>query len=150
MEQCQVLAKTHFEAARTTELGLVGEPQLYCGMVDKMPYAQFAHLFHALYRTEKGDTGGLNPFRENFAAGKDNMFDDAAMIMVQEVKERILDHGMGASLILRDMLTILDDIIRERNKPLDFGGGQEEFAKSNSGRLVSRFLMSFIKESEKK
>lgn len=36
------------------------------------------------------------------------------------------------------------EMLQERDKPLDFSVGQEEFAKNSSGRLMAKFLLSFL------
>lgn len=98
MEQMQTLAGAHVQAARVGQPGSIAElgkePQQYWETVEGMPYAQLTHLFHTLYRTGKGDTGGLNPFREDFASRTDVSFDEIAMAMISEMKKKVMDNGM--------------------------------------------------------
>jgi hypothetical protein len=41
------------------------------------------------------------------------------------------------------------DGLYERNKPLSFEEGPQEFATRNSGRLIAKFLLSFVLPNEK-
>ncbi|PVH76539.1 hypothetical protein DL98DRAFT_291268 [Cadophora sp. DSE1049] len=133
MEQMEVLAGAHVHAARMGDLearaAVEKEPEEYCGMVDDGPFAQLSHLFHALYRTGRPDTGGLNPLREDFGSRDDAGFDDVASKMIRNVREKVMNNV---------------DMLKERNKPLDYNAGQEEFAKNSSGRLMAKFLLSFV------
>ncbi|KAG4443108.1 hypothetical protein IFR05_001434 [Cadophora sp. M221] len=133
MEQMEVLARAHIQAATMgdpeSKAAVEREPEEYCEMVDGGPYAQLSRLFHALYRTGKVDNGGLNPLREDFGGQDDAGFDDVMMKMIRGVREKVLGNV---------------EMLQERNKPLDFSVGQEEFAKNSSGRLMARFLLSFI------
>lgn len=43
---------------------------------------------------------------------------------------------------------VIAELLRERDKPLVHDLEPEEFAKRNSGRLVSRFLLSFMPLNE--
>ncbi|KAH7324047.1 hypothetical protein BKA65DRAFT_511966 [Rhexocercosporidium sp. MPI-PUGE-AT-0058] len=133
MEQMEVLARAHVQAARMgdpeSKPTVEGEPEEYCELVDKGPYAQLSHLFHALYRTGKADNGGLNPLREDFYRQDDAGFDDIAMKMIRDIGEKVMNNV---------------ETLRERIKPLDFDVEQEEFAKKSSGRLMAKFLLSFI------
>ena len=48
------------------------------------------------------------------------------------------------------MLTLVADILKERDKPLVLDMKPEDFAKRNSGRLVAKFLLSFLPLNEVK
>lgn len=43
-------------------------------------------------------------------------------------------------------LTLLDAELYEKNQPPDFDAKPEEFAKKNPGRVVAKFLLSFVDE----
>jgi len=62
--------------------------------MDDIPCAQLTHLFHALYRTSKGETGGLNPFKDDPSKLKEYGFDNAGIAMIREIKERVLNNRM--------------------------------------------------------
>ena len=53
-------------------VGMEDEPQKACQELEDGPCAQLTHLFHALYRTGKRDSGGLNPFRDEFELNAEN------------------------------------------------------------------------------
>ncbi|KAH9215926.1 hypothetical protein DL95DRAFT_388239 [Leptodontidium sp. 2 PMI_412] len=133
MEQMEILARAYIQAAKMgdpeSKAAVGNEPEEYCEMVDGGPYAQLSHLFHALYRTGKADNGGLNPLREDFGGQDDAGFDGVAIKMICGVREKVLGNV---------------EMLQERDKPLDFSVGQEEFAKNSSGRLVAKFLLSFL------
>ncbi|KAI9056238.1 hypothetical protein LZ554_001166 [Drepanopeziza brunnea f. sp. 'monogermtubi'] len=80
------------EAGKHAENGK--EPRHYYEALDNGPYAQLAHLFHALYRTGKVDTGGLSPFAQGFGSRDDvSGLEDAAINMVREIREKVLSSG---------------------------------------------------------
>jgi hypothetical protein len=43
---------------------------------------------------------------------------------------------------------VIEELLRERDKPLVLDMKPEDFAKRNSGRLVAKFLLSFLPLSE--
>jgi hypothetical protein len=47
------------------------------------------------------------------------------------------------------MLTFVAELLYERDKPLILDMKPEDFAKRNSGRLVAKFLLSFLPLNEK-
>ncbi|KAK0123923.1 hypothetical protein ONS95_008913 [Cadophora gregata] len=133
MEQMEVLAGAHVQAARLGDqearAAVEKEPREYCAMVDVGPFAQLSHLFHALYRTGRADSGGLNPLREDFESRDIAGFDDAATNMIRTMREKTMKNV---------------EMLKEQNKPFDSAAGQEELAKNSSGRLMARFLRSFV------
>ena len=97
MEQMEVLAGAHVHAARMGDpearAAVEKEPEEYCEVVDNGPFAQLSHLFHALYRTGRADTGGLNPLRDDFRSRDDVGFDDAATKMIRDVRVKVMNNG---------------------------------------------------------
>jgi len=69
------------------------EPQKACQDLEDGPCAQLTHLFHALYRTGKRDSGGLNPFRDGFEMDAEKHFDAAGMMMIRDIKKNVFDKG---------------------------------------------------------
>jgi hypothetical protein len=157
IEHDQILLNAHIQTARAAnQLSGIGtrmdeEPLKACQELEDGPCAQLTHLFHALYRTGKRDSGGLNPFRDEFELNAEKHFDSASMGMIREIKKNIFDKG-GLSpltrLILVLVLTLLAELLRERDKSLVLDMRPEDFAKRNSGRLVAKFLLSFLPLNE--
>lgn len=84
------------------------EPQKSCQDLEDGPCAQLTHLFHALYRTGKRDSGGLNPFRDEFEMNGEKHFDGAAMTMIREIKKNVFDKGKLSILsLLYGMMMLL-------------------------------------------
>ncbi|KAF4632197.1 hypothetical protein G7Y89_g5925 [Cudoniella acicularis] len=103
---------------------LVGEPQKTCQALENLPFAQLSHLFHTIYRTAQVEKGGLNPFRSELAS---NEFDEPTKAMIRSFRD------------------ILDEIPSDDfSMSSEFDQGSGEVAKSNSGRMVSKFLALFI------
>jgi hypothetical protein len=75
------------------------EPRNTCQRLDEVPFGQLVHIFHTLFRTSKGDSGGLNPFRDGFEFGVEDGFDEAAMRMVQEIRKEALGNGMSTIVV---------------------------------------------------
>jgi hypothetical protein len=100
IEKVQVLADSHVNAAKSSDpgslAGLEDEPKNTCQKLDDIPFGQLVHIFHTLFRTVKGDSRGLNPFRDGFERGVEEGFDEAAISMVQEIKKDALGDGMRA------------------------------------------------------
>ncbi|KAJ5053737.1 uncharacterized protein L3040_000028 [Drepanopeziza brunnea f. sp. 'multigermtubi'] len=89
--------------------------------LDNGPYPQLAHLFHALYRIGKVDTGGLSPFAQGFGSRDDvSGLDDAAMNLVREIREKVLGSG---------------DMLNEHNRSPDYDSGREG-GEDSSQRLI--------------
>ncbi|KAH7388962.1 hypothetical protein BKA64DRAFT_126310 [Cadophora sp. MPI-SDFR-AT-0126] len=135
MEQMEVLVGAHVHAARIgnpeARAAVATETEEYCGMIDDGPFAQLSHLFHALYRTRRADTGGLNPLGKESGSRDEVGFDDAAMKMIRDMREKVMNNI---------------DVLKKRDKSLDFNAGQEELAKNSSGRLIAKFLLSFVSD----
>jgi len=74
-------------------MGMEDEPQKACQELEDGPCAQLTHLFHALYRTGKRDSGGLNPFRDEFELNAEKHFDAPAMTMIREIKKNVFEKG---------------------------------------------------------
>jgi hypothetical protein len=154
IEQAQVLTDSHIEFLKSSGhsalAGLDGEPQRCCQALEDGPFAQLTHVFHLRYRTNKGDWAGPNPFRTDSINTNDVGFEEPAMNMIRGIREKVLVKGMCSPLLLLELLTvILDEMLKERDMPPKFDEGAESFAKRNSGRLVSRFLLNFISLGEK-
>jgi len=98
MEQAQNLVYTHIQVAGSSGpssmAGHQNELHESCGVLEEAVYGQLTYIFHALYRTSKDENGGLNPFGDHFTAANEPGFDDAAMNMIDEIKEKALDHSM--------------------------------------------------------
>jgi hypothetical protein len=98
VEIVQILANYHATAAKSSDphslAALEDEPRNTCQKLDDFPFGQLAHIFHTLFRTAKGESGGLNPFRDGFESGVEEGFDEAAMGLVQEIKKAALGDGM--------------------------------------------------------
>ncbi|KAL2062626.1 hypothetical protein VTL71DRAFT_5698 [Oculimacula yallundae] len=130
IEQLEVNAGSYVQATKEgTSKSRAREPEDYCGTVEGGPYAQLSHLFHALYRTSRANQGGLNPFNGDFGEKVDTGFDEAEMKMISDIREKVMNNV---------------EMLNERNRPLDFEARQEEFAKGCSGRLIAKFLLSFL------
>jgi hypothetical protein len=102
IEHDQILLNAHIQTARQAGMveGLEEEPHKACQELEDGPCAQLTHLFHALYRTGKRDSGGLNPFRDEFEMNAERHFDDAAMEMVRDVKRNVFDKGESTNTSL--------------------------------------------------
>ncbi|PMD37324.1 hypothetical protein L207DRAFT_73683 [Hyaloscypha variabilis F] len=137
IEHDQILLNAHIQTARAAQpdmmVGMEDEPQKACQELEDGPCAQLTHLFHALYRTGKRDSGGLNPFRDEFELNAEKHFDAPAMAMIREIKKNVFEKA---------------ELLKERDKPLVLDMRPEDFAKRNSGRLVARFLLSFLPLNE--
>ncbi|KAE9364605.1 hypothetical protein N431DRAFT_354919 [Stipitochalara longipes BDJ] len=137
IEHDQILLNAHIQTARAAQpdmmMGMDEEPQKACQELEDGPCAQLTHLFHALYRTGKRDSGGLNPFRDEFELNAEKHFDAPAMKMIREIKKNVFEKA---------------ELLRERDKPLVLDMKPEDFAKRNSGRLVAKFLLSFLPLNE--
>lgn len=103
IEKVQVLADAHVEAAKSSETqpltGLEDELRNICQRLDEVLFGQLVHVFHTLFRTSKGDSGGLNPFRDGFECGVEDGFDEGAMRMVQETRNGVLGNGMSTIVV---------------------------------------------------
>lgn len=95
IEHDQILLNAHIQTARAAQpdtlIGMGHEPQKACLDLEDGPCAQLTHLFHALYRTGKRDSGGLNPFRDEFELNSEKHFDGAAMTMIREIKKNVFE-----------------------------------------------------------
>jgi hypothetical protein len=98
VEIVQIIANYHATAAKSSDphslAALEDEPRNTCQKLEDFPFGQLVHIFHALFRTAKGESGGLNPFRDGFEGGVEDGFDEAAMEMVQEMRKAALGDGM--------------------------------------------------------
>lgn len=94
IEQAQTLADAHVQVMKSSEpdslVGLENEPRESCQNLDRTVYAQLTHVFHTIYRTKKEERDGSNPFRD-IEGDEDAGFDEAAMAMIRELKERALN-----------------------------------------------------------
>lgn len=97
IEHDQILLNAHMQTARQSGMGvgegLEEEPGKACQELEDGPLAQLTHLFHALYRTGKRDSGGLNPFRDEFEMNSERHFDEGAMAMVRNLKRNCFEKG---------------------------------------------------------
>ena len=91
IERVQVLADAHVEAAKSSDphslAGLEDEPRNTCRNLDENLFGQLVNIFHTLFRTAKGESGGLNPFRDGFDSGTEEGFDETTMRMVYEIRK---------------------------------------------------------------
>jgi hypothetical protein len=157
IEHDQILLNAHIQTARAAQpdmmVGMEEEPQKACQELEDGPCAQLTHLFHALYRTGKRDSGGLNPFRDEFELNAEKHFDAPAMAMIREIKKNVFEKG-EFPFFLFCMSAVANnstaELLKERDKPLVLDMRPEDFAKRNSGRLVARFLLSFLPLNEVK
>jgi hypothetical protein len=98
IEHDQILLNAHVQTARVAQpdavLGMDEEPQKACLDLEEGPCAQLTHLFHALFRTGKRDSGGLNPFRDEFELNTEKHFDAASMTMIREIKKNVFEEGL--------------------------------------------------------
>ncbi|EFQ24927.1 uncharacterized protein GLRG_00071 [Colletotrichum graminicola M1.001] len=108
--------------------------------VENMPFKQFAYQFHHTYQTHSRDasTKPFNPMLDNSWAEQGDL-DGPAMEMVMRLKELIQGD---------DKYTELDNLAKDPILPSN--GEQHPFPRDVSvnytGRLVSRFLLSFLDE----
>ncbi|TVY47817.1 hypothetical protein LOCC1_G003937 [Lachnellula occidentalis] len=123
LEQVQVQAEAHITTLKSTSLlpeHLNEEPQRCCESMDRVFFSQLVPIFHSVYRTHNG---GLNPLSEHPSPRLDEQPDESAMAFVKKIR-----------------CILLDGNLLEHNKLLRF---DELFAQNNSGRLVSKFLITF-------
>lgn len=89
MEEISVLTYAHLAAVRVAEdplAGLENEPDRSFQELYDMAYVQLTDLFHALYRTAKGNSAsGVNPFSND--PQNELGFDDVSMAFVEDIKE---------------------------------------------------------------
>jgi hypothetical protein len=95
----------------------------------------------------------LNPFRDEFELNAEKHFDAPAMAMIREIKKNVFEKGEFL-FFLFCMSAVANnstaELLEERDKPLVLDMRPEDFAKRNSGRLVARFLLSFLPLNEVK
>jgi len=98
IEQVQTLVDAHIQVIRSSDpeslIGLEEEPRDSCQVLDRIVYGQLVHLFHTIYRTQKVEKDGLNPFGEEFKGGVEAGFDPATIMMIQKVKDEVISNGM--------------------------------------------------------
>lgn len=72
------------------------------------------------------------------------------MTMVSEIKEKIFENcTLPIRSSQRGLLTNNAPLLTKSNKPLNVEVSPDVFGQENSGRLVAKFLLSFITWSEK-
>ncbi|KAK1999944.1 hypothetical protein LX36DRAFT_655000 [Colletotrichum falcatum] len=107
--------------------------------VENMPFKQFAYQFHQIYQTHSRDasTKPFNPMLDNSWAEHGDL-DGPAMGMVTDLKELIQGDDYN------ELESLAKDLILPSN------GEQHPFPRDVSvnytGRLVSKFLLSFLDE----
>ncbi|RDL36433.1 uncharacterized protein BP5553_05785 [Venustampulla echinocandica] len=128
MEQVQIQAWFHASSLKSSAVWRRQLPHEASRLLDELPFSQFSHLFHSIYRTTQVDKGGLNPFRGTIESHHERGFDPTALIMIGSFR------------------TILNDVplLDGRSQLPDLGQALQPFIKCNSGRLVSKFLAPFI------
>lgn len=105
IEEIQYLIYSHTSVAKSSQDPgpldrLENEPHASCNFLDEAVYGQLIYVFHALFRTSKGQKGGLNPFGAEFRREDEPGFDDddAVMEMIQEIKEKVMMDEEGTYL----------------------------------------------------
>lgn len=134
IEQVEILIEDYVLTTKISDGplpdALKREPQRSCRALEDMPFGQLTSVFHTLYRTSKGGSGAFNPFRDDFEDGDEDL-GPAASEMVRRIKDDVLNEGG------RKML-------EDKDTPLSFEDGGNAFAERNAGRLVAKFLLSFV------
>ncbi|KAK1987188.1 hypothetical protein LZ30DRAFT_580417 [Colletotrichum cereale] len=110
--------------------------------VENMPFKQFAYQFHQIYQTHSRDasTKPFNPMLDSSWAEQGDL-DGPAMEMVMGLKELIRGDNLFADIDL-DLLT-MDPILPSNGEQHPF---PRDVSVNYSGRLVSKFLLSFLDE----
>ncbi|KAF8861223.1 hypothetical protein BDZ45DRAFT_282132 [Acephala macrosclerotiorum] len=136
MERLQMLAvnQTAFVRSENHETIPEDEPQSTCRALEDIPFGQLIQIFHAIYRTQKNEQHSFNPFVRGWISAGIPPFEGAAMTMVSEIKQKVFENA---------------PLLPKHNKPLNVEVTPDVFGQENSGRLVAKFLLSFITWSEK-
>ncbi|KAK1599155.1 uncharacterized protein LY79DRAFT_210059 [Colletotrichum navitas] len=128
--------------------------------VENMPFKQFAYQFHHIYQTHSRDasTKPFNPMLDNSWAEQGDL-DGPAMEMVMRLKELIQgddnckpfqDPPSGQIVVIDVVFADTELDILAMDPILPSNGEQHPFPRDVSvnytGRLVSRFLLSFLDE----
>lgn len=90
------MADAHTHAAKLSDPSLDDlddELKTSCQALDDIVYGQLEHIFHVHFRTMKGGSGAVNPFRDDLANIGGLEFDDATKTMVLEVKQKVLENS---------------------------------------------------------
>lgn len=136
VEQVQALAFEHLD-----------NPFEYAAQVDSGPIARIMQSFHLRYRTFRHDSVGLNPFSDSFSFADEPGFDTMAKRMIHDV-HKIMGSGKYYSSRSQALLTSqVGEHLEEKALPLN-AESADGIAERNSGRLVSRFLLSFLDVGE--
>jgi hypothetical protein len=127
-----------------------------CRELDEGAYTHFTDLFHTFYKTGKklkphGDKGGVNPIRDGLAVKESDGITRQMVDLVSEIKDIMKRHGKQIVIYSKMRLMFVDKDITQRAGNPSFKSVSDllthhmAFRKRNSGRLLSKFLMSFRK-----
>jgi hypothetical protein len=125
-----------------------------CHELDKGAYTHFTDLFHTFYKTREkcnqySKGRGLNPIRDGLAVNESEGITCQMVDLVLEIKDIMKRHGKQVGNNSEIRLTFLEKDIAQRAKDPSFESVPDllthhmAFRKTNSGRLLSKFLMSF-------
>ncbi|CZR56777.1 uncharacterized protein PAC_06666 [Phialocephala subalpina] len=153
LERLQMLAvvQTAFARSGNQEVASNEEPRKSCQATEDIPFGQLTHIFHAIYRTHKNEQHSFNPFVRGWVSGGIPPFEGAAMTMVSEIKQKVFENCMFPFYPFEPLtqLKASAPLLSKHNKPLNVEVSLDVFGRENSGRLVAKFLLSFITWSEK-
>ncbi|KAK8138341.1 hypothetical protein PG984_001721 [Apiospora sp. TS-2023a] len=109
-----------------------------CRDIDNMPFKQFAYQFHQIYQTHSRDasTKPYNPLLDDSFAEQGEL-DAASLELVTTLRELL----RGESYYELDFLVADPDLPNEESHPYP-----RNVSINYTGRLVSRFLLSFLDE----
>jgi len=117
--------------------------------LEDVAFTRITRLFQTIFRTKGQDPGGLNKQGDNSNYSGVQDWDENAKNLIKEIREKAWSDGKN---VLCDcdgeFLTRVVELLGERAKPPRFDEGPEEFAKKNPGRLVSKFLLSYMAKDE--
>jgi hypothetical protein len=108
-----------------------------CRQVDHLLYTHLTGLFHGVYKSTNPKSKSksyVNPIRDGPQLDEDDGLDEDAVDLVEEIREIILENYME---------------LLERARTPSFSNSHDTlpqhmaFRERNSGRLVSKFLLSF-------
>lgn len=91
MEQVQIQTWFHVRSLKSILPWQKQIPIAACLVLDKLPFSQFSHLFHSIYRTTQADKGGLNPLYGTFKSHHEDLFDATAMNLIRTIRAVLVD-----------------------------------------------------------
>jgi hypothetical protein len=129
-----------------------------CRELDDRLCTHIIYLFHAHYKSCRARTGqnaeiGFNPFRHQLQPDENNGITQEMVNLVEEIKQIRAEHGSPPTHLFMIVLTMSGASINKKSQKLfnqhpDILTDHIIYRKRNSGRLVLRFLDSFLEQGK--